>query len=256
MSASKQRMDAIGLGTYRLGSSTESVCSMALEIGYRHIDTAALYRNEQAVARAIGRSGIPRDQVFVTSKIPSSAIVAGTIEAAAKQSLEHLQQIDLLLLHAPGPDPKSAWAEMQELALWDGIGEIGVSNFNVCHLKQLGSHQPKWNQVEVSPFLQRRETIHYCQQHNIEIVAHSPLVKGKKMSDPTLKTMASDCGCTPAQLLIAWSLNKGYIALPRSSREPHLRENLAARDIVLAPEIVCRLDRCEAGLATHPQHLG
>lgn len=108
----------IGLGTYRLYEQTYSTCRMALEIGYRHIDTAALYKNEREVARAIAESGISREEIFITSKIPLKAILSGSIRDAARESLEKLGAIDLLLLHAPGSDPLSAWEVMLEIREW------------------------------------------------------------------------------------------------------------------------------------------
>lgn len=244
----------IGLGTYRLYKKTYSICRMALEIGYRHIDTAALYKNEGDVARSLDESGIPREEIFVTSKIPLKAILSGRIRDAARQSLERLGTIDLLLLHAPGPDPLSAWEVMREIRNWEGIGDVGVSNFNIQHLQLLKNSPPKWNQFEISPFLQRRELVSYCHHHGIQIVAHSPLVKGKRLDIPKLITIANNCGCTPAQLLLAWSVNRGFITIPRSSKREHLQANLEAKKILLPREVIQELNDFEDGYATHPQH--
>ncbi len=248
-------MDSIGLGTYRLGAKTQSTCLMALEMGYRHLDTAALYNNERDVALAVERSLIPRERIFITSKVPLKAIRSGGIKDAARKSLNRLGKIDLLLLHAPGTDPTSAWKEMLEIKTWEGIGNVGVSNFNIQQLQQLEPDLPHWNQVEISPFLQRRELVNYCEGHDIKLIAHSPLIKGKKMACPQLLNVAQDCGCTPAQILLAWSLAKGYIVIPRSSQKQHLQENLQAKDILLPREVFLQLERLEEGYATHPQHI-
>ncbi|MGD1809561.1 aldo/keto reductase family protein [Dapis sp. BLCC M126] len=244
----------IGLGTYRLYEQTYSTCRMALEMGYRHIDTAALYKNEVEVARAIAESGIPRKEIFITSKIPLKAILSGCIRDAARQSLKKLGTIDLLLLHAPGADPLSAWEVMLEIREWEEIGDVGVSNFNIQHLQLLKNSPPKWNQFEISPFLQRREVVSYCHRQGIKIVAHSPLVKGQKLDTPELITMANNCGCTPAQLLLAWSINKGFVTIPRSSKREHLQVNLEAKEIILPTEVIQELNGFEEGYATHPQH--
>ncbi|MGB3508341.1 MAG: aldo/keto reductase [Microcoleaceae cyanobacterium] len=244
----------IGLGTYRLYEQTYSVCRMALEMGYRHIDTATLYKNEAEVARAIAESGIPREEIFVTSKIPLKAILSGRIRDAARQSLEKLEAIDLLLLHAPGSDPLSAWQVMLEIRNWEGISDVGVSNFNIQHLQLLKYSPPKWNQFEISPFLQRRELVNYCHRQGIKIVAHSPLVKGKRLDTPKLITIANNCGCTPAQLLLAWSVNKGFVSIPRSSKREHLQVNLETKEIMLPTEVIQQLNDFEEGYATHPQH--
>lgn len=244
----------IGLGTYRLYEQTYSVCRMALEIGYRHIDTAALYQNEREVGRAIAESDIPREEIFITSKIPLKAILSGGIRDAARQSLAKLGAIDLLLLHAPGANPLSAWQVMLEIREWEGIGDVGVSNFNIQHLQLLENFPPKWNQLEISPFLQRRELVNYCHCHGIKIVAHSPLVKGQKLDTPELITLANNCGCTPAQLLLAWSINRGFVTIPRSTKREHLQANLEAKEIMLPREVIQNLDGFEEGYATHPQH--
>ncbi len=252
--ASIDSASLVGLGTYRLYEKTYSTCRMALEIGYRHIDTAALYKNEGEVARAIAESGIPREEIFITSKIPLKAILSGSIRDAARQSLELLGTIDLLLLHAPGTEPLSAWEVMLEIREWEEIGDVGVSNFNIQHLQLLKNYLPKWNQIEISPFLQRRKLVDYCHRRGIKIVAHSPLVKGQKLETPELITMGNKCGCTPAQLLLAWCINRGFITIPRSSKREHLQANLEAKEIILPTEVIQKLNSFEEGYATHPQH--
>lgn len=244
----------IGLGTYRLGDKTLSACLTALEIGYRHIDTAALYRNEAQVYKAIKESSVKREDVFITSKIHIKDIKAENIKAAACKSLENLHKIDLLLLHAPTDNLVTAWEQMLEIQQWQEIGEVGVSNFDICHLQQL-STLPKWNQIEVTPYLQRRDLVKYCKESQIKIVAHSPLVKGKKLNNNRISSIAHSINITPPQLLIAWSLAKGYTVLPRSANPIHIQENFAATKVKLSPEIIKQLDTLEEGYATHPQHI-
>jgi len=251
---SKRSIARIGLGTYQLGDETFSACLKALEIGYRHIDTASLYRNEKQVAEAIARSQIEREEIFVTSKIKVKDIRSG-VRAAVSRSLENLESIDLLLLHAPTENLVDAWQQMLEISQWQEIGDIGVSNFNLCHLQKLEFQLPKWNQIEVTPYLQRPNLVRYCQEKKIQIVAHSPLLKGRKLLDNNLRSLAQSINLSPAQLLIAWSLAKGYIALPRSSRSIHLQENFQAIEVKLPGNIIEKLDRLEAGYATHPQHI-
>ena len=251
----KQSIARIGLGTYQLGDETFSACLKALEIGYRHIDTASLYRNEKQVAKAIARSQIKREEIFVTSKIKVKDIRSGDLYTAAYRSLENLESIDLLLLHAPTENLVDAWQQMLEISQWQEIGDIGVSNFNLCHLQKLEFQLPKWNQIEVTPYLQRPNLVRYCQEKKIQIVAHSPLLKGKKLLDDNLRSLAQSINLSPAQLLIAWSLAKDYIALPRSSRSIHLQENFKAIEVKLPGNIIEKLDRLEAGYATHPQHI-
>ena len=248
-------MGKIGLGTYRLGEETIFACLKALAIGYRHIDTASLYRNEKQVAEAIERSRIKREEIFVTSKIKVKDIKSGDLDTAVCRSLDNLKSIDLLLLHAPTENLVDAWKQMLEIAQWQEIGEIGVSNFDVCHLQKLEFQLPKWNQIEVSPYLQRTNLVQYCQQKDIQIVAHSPLVKGRKLLCDNLRSIAQSINITPSQLLIAWSLVKGYIVLPRSSKLIHLQENFDAIKIKLPENILEKLNFLEEGYATHPQHI-
>lgn len=263
MSVGKPSIGKIGLGTYRLGEETVFACLKALEIGYRHIDTASLYRNEKQVAKAIELSGIKREEIFVTSKIKVKDIKSGHLETAVCRSLENLKSIDLLLLHAPTENLVDAWKQMLEISQWQEIGEIGVSNFDVCHLQKLEFQQrdydrvqlPQWNQIEVTPYLQRLNLVQYCQQKNIQIIAHSPLVKGRKLLCLRLQSIAQSIQISPSQLLIAWSLAKGYIVLPRSSKLIHLQENFDAIKVKLPKNVLEQLDCLEEGYATHPQHI-
>ena len=255
MSVVKPSMGRIGLGTYRLGKKTISACLQALEIGYRHIDTAALYRNEKKVAQAIELSGLKREVVFVTSKIKVKDIKAGNLETAARNSLDNLGRIDLLLLHAPTSNLVEAWEQMLAIGQWQEIGQVGVSNFAIDHLQQLKFHPPKWNQIEIRPYLQRPALVKYCQQNQIQIVAHSPLIKAQKLLCDRLLSIAQEIHRKPSQLLIAWSLAKGYIVLPRSSQLAHLQENFEATQIDLPQSIIKKLDCLEEGHATHPQHI-
>ena len=255
MPANKPSIGKIGLGTYRLGSQTMFACLKALEIGYRHIDTASLYRNEKQVAEAIKRSQLDRQEIFVTDKIQVKDIQSGNIETAVYRSLENLGSIDLLLLHAPTENLVDAWQQMLEIAQWREIGEIGVSNFDICHLKKLEFQPPKFNQIEVTPYLQRLDLVQYCQQKEIQIIAHSPLVKGRKLLGDNVRSLAQNINISPAQLLIAWSLAKNYIVLPRSSKSIHLQENFGAINVKLSKNVLAKLDCLEEGYATHPQHI-
>lgn len=248
-------IEKIGLGTYRLGNETIFACLKALEIGYRHIDTASLYRNEKQVFKAIERSGIKREEIFVTSKIKVKDLKSGNLNTAVCRSLENLKSIDLLLLHAPTENSIDAWKQMLEIGSWKEIGEVGVSNFDVCHLRSLEFQLPKWNQIEVTPYLQRPNLVRYCQQKNIQIVAHSPLVKGRKLLCDNLRSLAQSIQISSSQLLIAWSLAKGYLVLPRSSKLIHLQENFEALKIKLPENVLEKLNCLEEGYATHPQHI-
>lgn len=245
----------LGLGTYRLGARTYEVCRAALDLGYRHIDTAVLYENEDAVARAVARSGIAREEIFVVTKIHVRDIRAeGRILPAARESLERLGRIDLLLLHAPVGDWRRRWEELQEAATWHDVGAVGVSNFDRAQLESLAAPLPSWNQIEASPFLPRRELAAWCREKGIALVAHSPLTKRARLGDAVLNEVAARRGVTPAQVLTAWSLAQGFAVLPRTSNLQHLAENLAAGDLALDAGDLEKLATLEDGYATHPQH--
>lgn len=248
----------IGLGTYQLGSRTYEVCRTALDLGYRHLDTAALYRNEAEVARAVADGGVSREELFVVSKILAQDVaVPARVLPAAHESVERLGRVDLLLLHAPAGDWLRAWELLQEVATWLEVGAVGVSNFDIPHLETVvasGLPLPAWNQIEVSPFLPRTALVQWCRRRGVWVAAHSPLVKGRRLDHPVLKEVAAQNEVTPAQVLIAWSLAQGLVVLPRSSQPAHLAENLQARQMALTDHDLLRLAALEDGFATHPQH--
>lgn len=245
----------IGLGTYRLGDQTERVCLKALELGYRHIDTASIYRNEEAVAKAIKLSGIPREQVFVTTKISMADIEEGCVRQATERALTIFGQIDLLLLHGPTANLQSAWDELRRISANEAIDEIGVSNFDVRHLELIAHDCPAWNQIELSPFLQRKKLAAYCAQGGVHVVAHSLLTKGQKLQHSIIQKTAHAHDSSAAEILIAWTLQRGYRAIPRSTNSEHLAVNLRASSVFLSESETEELDSLEEGFATHPQHL-
>lgn len=231
---------------------------MALDLGYRHLDTAALYRNEAEVARAVADGGVSREELFVVSKILAQDVaVPARVLPAARESVERLGRVDLLLLHAPAGEWLQVWELMQEVATWSEVGAVGVSNFDLHHLEALlanGLPLPAWNQIEVSPFLPRTALVQWCRRRGVWVAAHSPLVKGRRLDHPVLKEVAAQNEVTPAQVLIAWSLAHGLVVLPRSSQPAHLAENLQARQMALTDQDLLRLAALEDGFATHPQH--
>ena len=212
----------IGLGTYRLGIETESVVSRALALGWRHIDTAALYRNEAAIGAAIRASGIPRHELFVTTKIHVDDIARLQIAEAVERALTCLGQIDLILLHGWRPQAPEAWAMLTEQVDSGRVPMIGVSNFGADDLMKLAPPLPVVNQIEMSPFLQRRALRSAMSASGIAAVAHSPLAKAKRMN-AIATAMAGFCDWqrknpTPAQALLSWSIARN--AMPWPSADP------------------------------------
>lgn len=269
--ASGAVIPAIGLGVYKTppGSTTQQAVLTALQCGYRHIDTAQLYQNEADVGEAIIASTIPRKEIFITTKLWASEWGYEKATAAIHASLARLQTnyIDLLLLHAPG-DPglrAQTWAALEDARDRDLVRDIGVSNFGQPHLEKLlltARYPPAVNQIEVHPFLQRRELVDYCQNKlNMVVEAYSPLAKAKKLQDPIVEALArrlssahtttsTPTTVTPAQVLLAWGLSKKLIVLPKSVHPERQLSNLGAANVVLSDADVKELDTLDQGLVT------
>ena len=250
-----QTIPKIGLGLWTLHpkKAYETVLK-ALEFGYRHFDSSPQYKNEKEVGKAIKDSLIPRSEIFVSSKlflsdadinIRKSALISisKTLEAM------NLDYIDLYLLNAPFVDKwKFAWSAMEEINESGRALKLGVSNFGIHHLEELkkfGKVVPLVNQLELHPFLQRRELVDYCIKNNIQLQAYSPLTKGKKLKDPVLLEIARGKNKSVAQVLLKWSIQKGFIALPKTAQEARLRDNLQVFDWELDQEEMKKIDALE-----------
>jgi diketogulonate reductase-like aldo/keto reductase len=248
----------VGLGVFRMpsGAATRSLVKEALAVGFRHIDTARVYGNEEDVADGIRDSGLPRDQVFVTTKLWNDDqgydSTLRAFDAALKRM--RLDTIDLYLLHWPVPGKrKESWRALERLRAKGRARAIGVSNFMEHHLEELlgYAHElPSVNQIEVSPFLQQRGVRSLCERHGIVVEAYSPLTKGARLSHPEVQRVAKSVGRTPAQVLLAWGLHHGLVVLPKSSQRARLAENLAAIDVKLGADEMVALDALEEGLVT------
>ncbi|KAF9206467.1 hypothetical protein BGZ49_002387 [Haplosporangium sp. Z 27] len=242
-----QHIPLLGFGVYRIeaGKAAEDAA------GYRHIDTAAGYHNEANVGDAIRKSGIPREEVFVTTKLFDRDHGYDSAIAACELSLEKLglDYIDLYLIHSPNPGPElraESWKALQKMVALGKVKSIGVSNYGVRHLKELLSSNPTVrpviNQIEVHPWLARREIISFCESQNIAIEAYSPLSRGHKLQDPVVNKIAAKYSKSAAQILIRWSLQKGYIAIPKSSHKERIEQNADVFDFELADEDMDVLD--------------
>jgi 2,5-diketo-D-gluconate reductase B len=236
-------MPVLGLGTWRLaGPACRQAVEHALEIGYRHIDTAEMYGNEAEVGEAIRASGLPRREVFVTTKIWHTNLAPDRMWKAAEASLERLRlsELDLLLLHWPKPgasiqESLAALAQIQEAGL---TRRIGVANCPPWLLDRiLASSNPAivCNQVEYHPFLSQEALLQRQRPRGMALVAYCPLAKGRVASDPTLLRIASRLGCSPAQVALRWLLSQdGVAAIPKAASTAHCRENIAALSIELS----------------------
>lgn len=248
----------LGFGVFKVDpDETERIVSDALEVGYRHIDTAAVYGNEEGVGRAIAASGIPRDELFVTTKLWNGDQGTESAHRAIDRSLEKLglDHVDLYLIHWPRPDLDKyleTWLALEEIRDAGKTTSIGVSNFHVPHLEKLAagsSTVPAVNQIELHPTFQQRELRAYGAEHGIAIEAWGPLGQGKYdlFGMPAIAETAVALGVTPAQVVIRWHLQSGIIVFPKSNSADRMRANFDVFGFELSPEQMAAIDGLDAG---------
>lgn len=247
-------MPVIGLGMWNLRSGPEAQTAVrhALEVGYRHFDTAKLYGNERDLGAAMLGNGVPRDQVFVTTKLWNSDHGREPAVRAFEHSLAELGlgYVDLYLIHWPEARRSDSWRALQEIQGGGRAKSIGVSNYTIRHLEDLLAESevvPAVNQVEFHPFLYQRALLDFCQRHGIVLEAYSPLTKGRRLQDPVIAEVAAKVGRTPAQVLLRWSLQHGLVVIPKSSRPERIEENAQVFDFSLSPADMARLDGLDEG---------
>jgi methylglyoxal/glyoxal reductase len=243
------KIPRLGLGTYLTppGQSTEKSVLWALEAGYRHIDTAAFYKNEADVGRAIKNSKIPRDQIFVTTKVWNSDIRAGAINQALETSLKKLalDYVDLYLVHWPGGGATWAWPGMEAARERSYARAIGVSNFDVDELDQLiagATVVPVVDQVQFNPSAYRKALLDACDERGVALEAYSPLGTGTQLGDPVVVTIADRLGRSPAQILLRWCVQRGIPVITKSTHRDRIAENAQIFDFELATRDIEELD--------------
>ena len=247
----------IGLGTWPLNDAEAArVIASAIRTGYRHIDTAAKYGNERGVGQGLRDSGLPRDQVFVTTKLDGAyqggdRAIAGLDGCLKRLGLDY---VDLLLIHWPLPQRGeyiSTWKTFEKLHAAGKARSIGVSNFKPAHLDRLlaeASVRPVVNQIQLSPLTSRPEQRAYNQAHGIVTVAWGPLAPGSNLlSHPTLATLAAKYGKTPGQIVLRWHIELGQAAIPKSSNPTRLAQNIEIFDFSLAPDDVAAITALDTG---------
>lgn len=251
-------MPLFGLGTYqtRVGKETQQAVLHALEAGYRLIDTAAFYGNERDVGDALLKSGIPREEVFVTTKVWNSDHGFDAALAAFEKSLEKLRfnYIDLYLIHWPVPGLRDdTWKALEVLLKEEKCCSIGVSNYMIRHLEEVlqnSSIIPAVDQVEFHPFLYLKDLLEYCHSQTVHLEAYSSLTKGRKLRDPTVAEIAASYFKTPAQILIRWALQKGVTVIPKSAKKERIYENADVFDFAISQEDMDVLDSLHENLHT------
>ncbi|KAG8833198.1 hypothetical protein FRC17_011146 [Serendipita sp. 399] len=260
--SSGYNIPALGFGVYQnRGPTVVSACTAALEAGYRHIDSAQLYGNESEVAEAIANSGLNRDEVFVTTKILSKnwrSVTDRMLESLGRFSAHDTETFkfgvpDLLLIHDPRIDPTdrlSMWKDFLKLRDSGFVKSVGVSNFAVRHLEQIfdaGLDLPTVNQVELHPFCQRRGIVEWCTNRGMVIEAYCPLVRGRHWDNPILVSLAQKYDKDIGQILVRWSLQKGYIPLPKSSQAHRVKSNADVYNFMITDEDMEALDALDQG---------
>jgi diketogulonate reductase-like aldo/keto reductase len=262
-------MPAIGFGTWEItpDDAAEKAVLLALEAGYRHIDTAKIYGNERGVGAAVRGSGIAREEIFVTTKLWNEDHDYDAALRAIDGSLERLglDYVDLYLIHWPKSEYGSrdqAWRAMQEIYKSGKAKAIGVSNYTIRHLSELietSDMVPMVNQVEFHPFIydHQKALLAYCRERNIAVEAYSPLARHSKTSTAEVEAVAAKHGKTPSQVLLRWCLQHGTVPLPRSTNPDHIRENLNVFDFELTDEDMKILDRLSDGerVTTDPENI-
>jgi diketogulonate reductase-like aldo/keto reductase len=239
-------MPLLGLGVWQVpnGRECENAVRWALELGYRHIDTAQAYGNEESVGRALRDSGIPREEIFLTTKFYPAR---KDPDAEAQRSLERLgvDQVDLYIVHWPQGGPTWAWPGMERAREHGYAHSIGVSNFSVAELEEvlsIASMRPVVNQVQLSAFEYRRKLLQACAEHGLALVAYSSLGTGRHLSAPTVARIAESTVHTPAQVLLRWCLQHDALVIPKSTHRERIEENAQIFDFALSDEQMASLD--------------
>jgi 2,5-diketo-D-gluconate reductase B len=258
---------AFGLGTFRLKDQVviDSV-STGLELGYRLIDTAQIYGNEAEVGQAIAASGVPRNELFITTKIWTDNFAADKLIPSLKESLAKLQTdyVDLTLIHWPSPKGEvsvkefmTALLEAKEQGL---TRQIGISNFTVALMQEaidvVGAENIATNQIELHPYLQNRTVAEFARRHGIQITSYMTLAYGEVLKDPVIEQIAKRHDASTAQVTLAWAMQLGYAVIPSSTKRSNLESNLKARDLKLSDEDMAQIAALDRGhRLTSPERL-
>lgn len=244
------KMPWFGLGVWLVENNDEVVTAVksALDAGYRSIDTAAIYKNEEGVGKAIAESDVPREDIFLTSKVWNEDQGYETTLQAFEDSLQRLgtDYLDLYLIHWPVKGKyKDTWRALEKLYNDGRVRSIGVSNFHSHHLDDLladAAMTPMVNQVELHPLLSQQELRDYCDRHHIQTEAYSPLGHGKLLEDPTLKEIGEKYGKSPAQVMLRWNLQHQIVTIPKSSNPKRIKQNADIFDFALSSADMKQID--------------
>ncbi|POR37968.1 Putative oxidoreductase C2F3.05c [Tolypocladium paradoxum] len=252
-------MPRLGFGVYQLyGQHCRQAILAALAAGFRHIDSAQLYRNESEVGAAVRQSPVEREQVFLTTKIRAAA---GSPEKTYQSALDSVNRVggaggyvDLFLVHIPGSSREAReelWKALERLHAQGKAKAIGVSNFRVQHLEEMKEYACVWpphvNQLELHPWCQQRDLVQFCRDNGIVLQAYSPLSRGEHLGDEALGAVAAKHGKSPAQVLIRYGLQKNWVPLPKSGNPERIKQNADVFDFALDDDDIKALDGLDQG---------
>ena len=254
------QMPWLGFGVFKVqdGQEVEQSVKWALEAGYRSVDTAAIYGNERGVGKAIRESGVPREDIFLTTKLWNEELRQSRTSAAFNESLERLgmEYVDLCLIHWPVKGYyKDAWKTLEEIYESGRARAIGVSNFLVHHLEDLLADNhivPAANQVEFHPYLVQPDLLNFCKEQNIQLEAWSPLMRGEIFTVPEITQLAEKYQKTPAQIVLRWDLQHGVITIPKSIHKNRIIANAQIFDFELSADDMALLDQLDRGHRVGP----
>ncbi len=252
------QIPVVGLGTWKSepGKTTSQAVLDSLEAGYRHIDTARAYDNETDVGRAVNDSGLPREDLFITTKLWNQHQGYEEAIEACEKSLNRLNcdYIDLYLIHWPLREKRNhSWKAFIELRDRELCKSIGVSNFTIEHLAEIEAKfgiLPAVNQVEFHPYHYQKELLDYCNSKNIIIEAYSPLVHARRMDESRLVSISEEMGKTPAQVLIRWAIQRGMVVIPKSVNKDRIIENFSVFDFEISDSQMKKLDSLDESFVT------
>ena len=247
--------DMLGFGTYKITGEfdAKSAVLSALKVGYRRIDTAVFYENEDRIGLALKETDIPREQIFITTKLWTDVnTYQKTIDRIQKSmDLLGVDYIDMVLIHWPHKDVKETWRAMEDLYLQGKLRAIGVSNFKEHHIEEMKSYvrvKPHINQVELHPEFRQFELVEYLKKENIQVEAWSPLMRGEALTLPLVQEIAQKHNATPSQIILAWDMMEGIAVIPKSTKESRMQENFDSIKVELTNEDMRALRKLNNGV--------
>ena len=243
------KIPSIGFGTYKLGDNEKAVTALkhALEIGYRHIDTAAFYGTEEAIGIALKESYVKREEIFLVTKLWNDCHGYENTMKAFNESIKRLgvDYLDLYLIHWPNELNPDTWRALEDLYTEGKVKAIGVCNFKIGHLEELkktAKIMPMTNQIEIHPGCTQKDMVEYCQENNIQLVAWGPIMRGKVLTEPIMIELSKKYNKTIPQITLRWHIQNGIIPIPKSSNEDRIKENFNIYNFEISKEDMLKID--------------